>query len=97
MILAGAIVTICLLAVLTLAWWLGTQRAEPVVIVLTKTKKSASLKVRLDRDDRPVVACPNCGRTGGREGPFRSPKAVHGHMRRCPGKPQENLPGSAGA
>lgn len=46
-------------------------------------------------DDRPVLACPNCGRTGGRQGPFRSPKALHGHARVC--KVKESNPGPTGA
>jgi hypothetical protein len=31
-----------------------------------------------------VLACPNCGITSGRNGPFKSVKALHGHARACP-------------
>lgn len=40
-----------------------------------------------------VFTCPRCGRTGGRDGPFLSPKALFGHARACKGRD----PGSTGA
>lgn len=97
MIVAGVVISVALLAAFSLAWWMASQSAEPIVVTVTRPKAKRKVKARLDKDDRPVLACPNCGRTGGRQGPFRSPKAVCGHMRVCKVRPQESTPGSTGA
>lgn len=45
-------------------------------IVINTTVRAADPKA-------PTLACAKCGVTGGRNGPFKSVKALHGHARAC--------------
>jgi len=58
----------------------------PIVVNLVdrECKKCGDIDKSAGADSVPMLACPRCGVTGGRGGPFKSAHAVGGHMRACP-------------
>lgn len=77
------LVFVCGMAIGAVAAHFATK--TPIVVSVTQYRPADVEKIASDvAPDTQVFACPKCGVTSGRNGPFKTAKAVCGHMRACP-------------